>query len=92
MKDFSQPHEFRQDHRIDKGKAKPRRVVDVVVRKDDFTMECKNAQQDPDVHDSYGELPQFVERALFPARFFFMHHGESPLFRQKVIRPATARS
>jgi hypothetical protein len=26
----------------------------------------------------YGELPQFVESALFPATFFFMHHGDGP--------------
>jgi hypothetical protein len=64
MKDFSQPPEFRQDHRIDKVKAKLRRVVDVVACKDDFTVERKDAQEYPDVRDGYGEIPQFVERVI----------------------------
>jgi hypothetical protein len=77
MQDFSQPHEFRQDHRINKGETKVRRVIDMVASKDDSAMECKDAQKYPDVHDCYRQLSQFVESALIPVRFFLMHHGES---------------
>ena len=90
MQDFSQPHEFCQDHRIDKGKTKVRRVIDVVAPKDDFAMERKDAHEYPQVDDGYGELSQFVERAPFSCRVF------SSCIISKVLvweggMPATAR-
>jgi hypothetical protein len=83
MQDFSQPHEFRQDHRINKGKTKLRRVIDVVAPKDDFAMERKDAQEYPDVDDGYGELSQFVESALFPPSFSCVHHGDRPFVESR---------